>query len=126
MPQSTGRHTKRALGRIQRLCCLGIGSELLMPDLVREVVGMIPSNRGWFRWAGPNLEITNLYIQSPPTGLELYLKEFHNRSEERSIHGTFGDSLCLPVPRAVLDYTKDLLRVDPGTLHRTDYYNIIM
>ena len=33
---------KLALARIQRLCCLGIGGEMPMPDLVQDVRGLIP------------------------------------------------------------------------------------
>ena len=36
MPRSRAAVTKQALGRIQRLCCLGAGSEAIVPDLLRE------------------------------------------------------------------------------------------
>ena len=48
MPRSYTRTCKQTLARIQRLCCLGIGSEMLMPDLVREVTELIPSQGGMF------------------------------------------------------------------------------
>jgi hypothetical protein len=64
------------LARIQRLCCLGIGSELLMPDLLQEVSGLIPFRGGSFRWLGPGLEVTNIY-STFPTLLEFYLTQLH-------------------------------------------------
>jgi hypothetical protein len=39
---------KQTLARIQRLCCLGIGGEMLMPDLMREVIALIPSGGSYF------------------------------------------------------------------------------
>ena len=43
MSRSTAETDKRALARIQRLCCLGAGGEMLMPDLIQEMGGLVPS-----------------------------------------------------------------------------------
>jgi hypothetical protein len=48
----TARHpAKRAVARIQRLCCLGVGAEALAPLLLREVEDLVPSRNGMFLWA---------------------------------------------------------------------------
>jgi hypothetical protein len=44
----------RSLSRIQRLCCLGLGGQLLMPELMREVRRLIPSDGNMFFWARPS------------------------------------------------------------------------
>jgi len=126
MPRTSAAAITRSIGRVQRLCCLGLGSEMLMPDLLREVVGMIPSNRGWFNWAGANLEMTRHYSTAPPVTLDLYLKEFHNSPAEIRVAGGFSRLLCKPSPSDVLNWTQDLLLLDAETLRRTDYYNVMM
>jgi hypothetical protein len=68
--------SKRALAGIQRLCCLGIGGKMPMPDLMREVRGLIPSRHGIFYWVGPNFEITNTYSTFPTAIIRLFFEEF--------------------------------------------------
>ena len=126
MTRSSAGPTKCAVGRIQRLCCLGLGSEMLMPDLVRAVTALVPSNNGWFRWVGPDLQMTNGYIQHETPARALFLKDFYDKPAMIAISGTFREQLCFPKPRAVLNFSTDLLRVDHKTLQRTDFYYMIM
>jgi DNA-binding CsgD family transcriptional regulator len=114
--------SKQALARIQRLCCLGIGSEALMPDLIREVIRLVPSRAGWFFWLGSDLRITNVYVTFPASILEVYFKEFHHSRLENELLGT--------VPRPFWPTKRVLrlwegLRVDTRTFLRSEYYNAI-
>jgi DNA-binding CsgD family transcriptional regulator len=116
--------SKRALARIQRLCCLGIGGEMLMPDLMREVMGLVPSRHGVFHWAGPNGEIVNSYSTLPPSVPQLYFKEFHRTRRETDFVSTFGEHRHWPIPTSVLQHRKTL-RTDRRTFLRSDFYNVI-
>src|SRR3954453_131285 len=77
MPRSKADTSKRSLARIQRLCCLGVGGEMLMPDLIRQVNELIPLRGGFFLWMNPNLERTNSCGMCPIPTAALYHKEFH-------------------------------------------------
>ena len=80
MPRSHAENSKRAAARIQRLCCLGVGCEMLMPDLMEEITTFVPARGGGFEWLersarwrdhredrdgdpyiGPTSELTNYY-----------------------------------------------------------------
>jgi hypothetical protein len=69
MLRSDAGASKQALAGIQRLCCVGIGGELLMPDLMR---GLIPSRHGIFYWVVPNFEIANTYSIFPPAIIKFF------------------------------------------------------
>lgn len=84
MPRSQSGTNKQVSARIQRLCCIGVGGEILMPDLLREVTGLIPSRHGNFFWVGPHHEITNSYNTFPPALMKLYLQEFFMTDRENS------------------------------------------
>ncbi len=95
MPRSRSETNKEGLARIQRLCCLGMGSEMLMPDLVREVMALIPSRHGQFCWVGSNAEITNFYGTLPLANYALFIQSFIGRvarlpSSSVSVIESFG------------------------------------
>jgi hypothetical protein len=115
---------KRALGRIQRLCCLGIGSEMLMPDLMLEVTRLVPFRNGWFGWVGPNSEFTNVYSPDPMSSQQ-YWMEYHNTRREMELITTFREFLREPVTEAVYHPFWHNLRVDYHTFLSSDYYNDI-
>jgi hypothetical protein len=104
VPRSRYGTSKKALAPIQRLCCLGIGSEMLMPDLIREVTGLIGSPGGVFRWAGPDLEITNTYITVSAALLELHYKEFLEKPGETELMRTFRQNMLSPTPIPVMQF----------------------
>ena len=85
MPRSPAGTSKQALSRIQRLCCLGVGSEMLMPDLMREVMAFIPSRGGLFFWVGPKPEAENTYATFSTGILARYLKEFYSTRQESEL-----------------------------------------
>lgn len=122
MPRSLAETSKRALGRIQRLCCLGIGGEMLVPDLMSEVIRLIPSHGGVFFWLDPNLHsFTNAYSTFPPSIIELYLREFHQTPRERDLIHRYRD---MALSKQVFN-TEQCLRVDRHTFRRTDFYNLL-
>lgn len=82
MPRSRPPSAKRALGRIQRLCCLGVGGEMVMPDLIREVMALVPSQHGMFIWVDPEFEIANTISTFPTWRKEVYFNRFHRTLRE--------------------------------------------
>ena len=73
MLRSDAGASKQALAGIQRLCCVGIGGDLLMPDLMRS---LIPPRHGIFYRVGPNFEIANIYSTFPPAIIKFFFEEF--------------------------------------------------
>src|SRR4051794_10156353 len=101
VPRSNTVTGKQILARIQRLCCLGIGGEMLMPELIREVTGLIPSRIGSFWWLGPNFEITNMWSTFPQWFKELWRQEYYNTNRELEAFHPFGEQMKLPSPSNV-------------------------
>lgn len=85
---------KKALASIRRLSCLGLGSQIAVPAILRELHALIPSHSNQFYWAGPNQELVNLYDESDLLlpFIPFYLEEFHNK-REREVVFTFTETL---------------------------------
>lgn len=122
MPGSKAAPSKRTMARIQRLCCLGVGSEMLMPDLIKEVTAFIPSRGGLFFWVGPRPQVENTYATFSTGILDLYLKEFCSRSQERELLRPLIAFTTWAASSPVLRFEQQL-RVDLRTFLRSDYYN---
>jgi DNA-binding CsgD family transcriptional regulator len=116
--------SKQALARIQRMCCLGIGGEMLMPDLMRAITELIPSRQGLFFWVGPNLEVTNSYNTFSASLLDFYFKEFHNTPREYDFLKPVS-SIATWSARTPVIQLEDHLCVDQTTFQRSDFYNAI-
>jgi DNA-binding CsgD family transcriptional regulator len=112
--------SKRPLARIQRLCCFGVGSEMLMPDLIRDLTGAISSSGGWFHWMAPGLGIVNSYATFPSSLTELYFRDFYQTRYETE---AVGDVTNWPASSG-LEATHRKPFVDKALL-RTDYYNCL-
>ena len=123
MPPQRVATNKRVLARIQRLCCLGMGSEMLMPDLMREVDRLVPSRNGSFFWIGSNREIANAYTQLPLSILQLYFTEFYRSRHESDVIMTLTENMTSPSPNLVGRISHSL-RVDHQTFLRSDFYNV--
>ena len=92
MSQSPAGTSKRALARIQRLCCLGVGSEMLVPDLMREVMAFIQhrAEASFFRTKTRSKEQMPIHHVLNGILAELYLKEFYSTPpRERVAPATF-------------------------------------
>jgi hypothetical protein len=105
--------SKQVLARIQRLCCLGIGGEMLMPHLMREVTKLVPSRGGLFYRVGPNFEFTNCYTTYSAAVAELYFKEFYaTRAESRLLRPLYqfnGRPMSNPVVQLGQHLVVDLI-----------------
>jgi DNA-binding CsgD family transcriptional regulator len=118
---------KKAIGSIRRLCCLGLGSQIAVPALLRELHALIPSFSNQFFWAGPNLQLANIYDEGE-TLLPLipyYLSEFHNKSE-REVVATFSETMRQSKNSIVTRYRERTVRVDQRTFEKHDFYNLTM
>ena len=124
MPHRRSKESKQALARIQRLCCLGIGSEMLMPHLMREVTKLVPSRGGLFYWLGPDFEFTNCYTTYSPSLAELYFKEFNATRAESALLRPLCQFKGRPMSNSVVQLGEHLV-VDPATFLRSDLYNLI-
>jgi DNA-binding CsgD family transcriptional regulator len=116
--------SKNALARIQRLCCLGIGGEMLVPDLMRDIAALVPYRHGVFFRLGANFEIINTYHTFPAEIIELYFDEFFMTSREDSLIKPFSLVKTWPVSQPVRRSEQNLL-VDRQTFWRSDLYNIL-
>jgi DNA-binding CsgD family transcriptional regulator len=124
MPRSQSGTNKRVLARIQRLCCLGVGSEMLVPDLMREVLELIPSRHGVFHWVGQDLRITNTYHTLSSAMMNLFFKEFYLTDCEAAVLRTIGRFKYWPPSHPVQQLEQKLL-VDLRTFLRSEFYNAV-
>jgi DNA-binding CsgD family transcriptional regulator len=122
VPQPRAGTSKQALARIQRLCCLGIGGEMLMPDLLEQVSDLIPLRGGFFLWMNSNREVTNCCGMGPISTAALYHEEFHLTPRETDVVVPVSQLMVSPSPNAVRQFWP-ILRVDYPTFLRSDYYN---
>jgi hypothetical protein len=114
--------SKRILARIQRLCCLNIGGEMLVPELIRELTVVVPSRHMVFYWLGPNLESINTYTTIPSAVMNLFFKEYYMTDRQTAVLKTPGRSKCWPPSDRVLRLEHKLL-VDRSTFLRSEFYN---
>lgn len=109
----------RVRSRIKQLSCLGLGTQALVPELLRELHALVPSYCKKFYWVNPNGEINNFYTDSSEAleYLPLYLSEFYGR-EDKHGHITFAEFLR----RGTIVSTSDSHR-DPKVFFKSDLYN---
>ena len=125
MPRPRAESRKRALARIQRLCCLGVGSETIMPDLLREVTTLCAAPDAVFCWIGSKGETSNFHATfAAASELEFYFKEFHSLKRERDLFKQTNLARNWPRSTPVLSWT-EVLAADRGKWLRSDYYNLL-
>ena len=125
MPRPRAESRKRALARIQRLCCLGVGSETIMPDLLQEVTTLCAAQHAVFCWTGSTGETSNFHATfAAASELEFYFKEFHSRKRERDLFKQTNLARDWPRSTPVLSWA-DVLAADRGKWLRSDYYNLL-
>jgi DNA-binding CsgD family transcriptional regulator len=125
MSRSHAETSRRALARLQRLCCLGIGGEMLMPDLIQDMMGLVPSQNRTFFWLGPNFDITNVCGTLPAPLKELYFKEIGGTRRDTEVWQPYRERVTTGGPNLV-QRAAQILRVDQRTFLRSDYYNLLM
>jgi hypothetical protein len=60
MQRTRPDYVRRAVARIRQLSCLGLGGEAAVPEMLRELHGLVPAGSNIFAWAGAAGEITNV------------------------------------------------------------------
>ena len=72
------------LARIRQTCCLGLPSEIIVPQILEELHGLIASDRMHFAWTDELGNIVNAYFEKPdPVALD-YLRNNQRRFEEEA------------------------------------------
>jgi DNA-binding CsgD family transcriptional regulator len=67
---------------VRQLCSLGLGGQIIMPELLRTFHEVVPSLGNLFVWAGEAGEPANLYFENIIAEIAvLYLMEYANRAE---------------------------------------------
>jgi DNA-binding transcriptional LysR family regulator len=123
MSRPIGLPAKRTIAHFQRLCCMGIRGEMLIPLLLREIEGLVPSQNGTFFWAGPHQELVNMCATGPAAALlPMYLSEFHNHPE-REVLLTFTEAMRADWPSEAVDFFARTLKVHRDEFVRTDLFN---
>jgi DNA-binding CsgD family transcriptional regulator len=126
MALSQSAETRRAVARVQRLCCLGIGGPRLMPALIAALHEVVPASNRFFFWADLRMEIANCYIEG--RGFEflpVFLTEFSGSRSEREVRISFPEMMRTRYPSPAGDIFTRLFTVDWSTLLRSDYYNLV-
>lgn len=126
MAPSQSAETRRAVARVRRLCCLGLGGQSLMPALMAALNEIVPASNRQFYWADPRMEIANCYAEGPGVELlPLLLSEFSGGRREREVRMTFGEMMRTRYPSAAGDIFPRFFTVDWNSFLRSDYYNLL-
>lgn len=114
----------RAEARIRQLCCLGLGGEVIMPALLRELHQLIPSYGNCFFWADDNARLVDMYDEQAlcVSLLPEYLDHYYNR-RDKEVHRGF--TYALRHYRGVIG-NEEFFTVDTSTMLASDFYNCIM
>lgn len=117
---------KRMIARIQRLCCLGLGDQIAIPQLLRDLHGLVPSHSNTFFWAGPNQELANMFSDAPIMAelAPLCLQEFHN-NREREVMLTFTEAMRTNYASPAGNFFERVLKVPHSEFVRGDMYNLL-
>lgn len=94
-----------------------------MPALMSELNQLIASSTRDFFWAGPGLEISNIYFEGP--GIDLvphYLSEFHNARERDSLL-SFSEAMVRYRGSPAGDFMQRYLKVTPWQFRASDIYS---
>ena len=116
---------RRAVARIRQLSCLGLGGEAAVPELLRELHGLVPAGSNIFAWAGAAGEISNVYTEHPGwvhMG-PLYFAEFYER-REREVILTFRELMRRAGP--AVRHVDSFLKVDRREFLRSAMFNEIL
>lgn len=56
---------RRALARIKQLCCLGLDSQIVVPELLKQLHEVVPMYSATFFWSDDNCQTANVYDEQP-------------------------------------------------------------
>ena len=115
-------NAQAALTHIRQLCCLGLGSEVIMPALMEALHDYIPSYQNIFFWVDENGQYTNIYDEDWSGNLkiaQLYFEEFKDAKEKDFWPG----STALIKSNAEILHSSTYIN---RKSMRTDFYNEII
>lgn len=117
--------TSRAVSRIQRLCCSGLG-QAAIPEVLRELTTYIPSHGPTFFCFSPDYK-PDVYTEQSEVAelIPLYFDEFFNR-REREVLRTFPEVLQIYYLSPVGYYFERRVKVGHNEFFKSDYYNMLM
>ena len=80
---------------IRQLCCLGLGGQIIMSELLRALHGFIPSTFNIFLWSDDSHQIRNVYSENSEDWVQpLHLGELSNPQEVHSYPSMFSKWMC--------------------------------
>ncbi|MBV8096060.1 MAG: hypothetical protein JO110_23075, partial [Acetobacteraceae bacterium] len=125
MAHITSSEIKRVIGRIQRLCAVVSGQQLI-PTLMEEIRTAIPFSSCFFFWAGLKQELTNAYADGIGVSVVgLYLKQYQGGCECKAIR-SWSETIRTHYPTAAGDYFERILKVPRHEFYRSDFYNLVL
>jgi len=106
------------------LSCFGLVKEAVIPELLHELHGLIPSYYNSFFFADESGAVSNAYFEHTDlvSLFPLYRQEFHE-SREREFKG-FAFSDAARTQFGVHEF-KSAVSVEERTFHRSDLYNLV-
>lgn len=80
---------------IRQLCFLGLGGQVIMPEILRALHALVPSAFNLFLWADANHQLSNMYSENSAMYLaqSRYLKDFYNSAEVEAYKTTFSEAM---------------------------------
>jgi hypothetical protein len=98
---------------------------MLMPDLIEEMKGVIPSQLHTFFWLGRKLEITNAYGTLPATQKKIYFEQVIGGRIDREVWQPYWERITRGRPN-VVQRAREIMCVDERAFLRSDYYNLLV
>lgn len=88
---------KHTVGYIRQLCSLGLGGQVIMPELLHALHAFIPSSFNLYSWADENCQFSNAYSENDEltAALPIYFQEFYNSKEAAALGSTFSNAMRL-------------------------------
>jgi DNA-binding CsgD family transcriptional regulator len=113
-----------AAARFRQLSCLGLSREAAIPELLKELHGLIPSFSNTFFFADKRGAVENAYFETPEMFklFPYYKEEFHER-RERELKGLAFSDASRSQP-GVHD-RRSAVEADEQTFQGSDFYNLI-
>lgn len=77
---------------IRQLCFLGLGGQVIMPEILRALHALVPSAFNLFLWADEHHQLSNMYSENSAMyhAQSRYLKDFYNSGEVQAYKTTFS------------------------------------
>jgi DNA-binding CsgD family transcriptional regulator len=115
---------RRAIGRFQRLCCLGPGGQALMPGLLSVLSDIVPNSNRQVFWFDPQRKLTNTYWEGPCIDLApRYLAEAYGTAPSEI--ASFAEVMQRR-ERPAGDFMRRFVKLPLHDFRRGEFYNQIL